>query len=289
MGLHKIKSQPMNIQISIDLAVKDGGTTYLQDQEPTVSPSPSSLSIMPPLPTEEEQEGSEQESVVETSSQQETDFPDIEQPPVSIDVSGESTTMVGTPTFSTQLKNEITIRVIGEYVYDLGPDGKTLHPRSSYQDYTTAALKSIVTKPEDLCARWLSKEQRQALLDQLQEEGVDLQALATALHLPNVDPLDILLHVAFGQRKLTRSERVERLYREHLVFFSRYKPEAHEILDTILTKYIVGEAQDVSDTELLRVPPLSERGTFIELSQEFGGGANVRSALKELQGLLYSA
>ncbi len=150
-------------------------------------------------------------------------------------------------------------------------------------------LKHIVTRPEDLRARWLSKEQRQALLDQLQEEGVDLQVLATALHLPNVDPLDILLHVAFGQREITRSERVERLYREHLSFFSRYKPEAREILNVILDKYVSGEAQDVSDTELLKVPPLSERGTFIELAQKFGGGANVRSALKELQGLLYSA
>ncbi len=116
-----------------------------------------------------------------------------------------------------------------------------------------------------------------------------MQTLATALHLPDVDPLDILLHVAFGQRELTRSERVERLYREHLIFFSRYKPEAREILDTILKKYIVGEAQDVSDTELLKVPPLDERGTFIELARPFGGGANVRSALNELQQLLYSA
>lgn len=282
-------SQPAIIQISIELEVKDGGTTYPQDQEPAVSSPASSESTLSSLPVEGEEKGSEQGSIGGTSSQQQADFPGVEQPPVSIDVNGGSTTMVGTPTFSTQLKNGITIQVIGEYVYDLGSDGKTLHPRSSYQDYTTAALKSIVTKPEDLRARWLNKEQRQALRDQLQEEGVDLQALATALHLPDVDPLDILLHVAFGQRKLTRSERVERLYREHLIFFSRYKPEAREILDTILKKYIVGEAQDVSDPELLRVPPLSERGTFIELVRPFGGGANVRSALKELHGLLYSA
>jgi len=150
-------------------------------------------------------------------------------------------------------------------------------------------LKQLVTRPEDLRARWLSKEQRQALVDQLQEEGVDLQVLATAMHMSNVDPLDVLLNAAFGLREITRSERVEQLYRKHIAFFSQYKPEAREILDTILTKYVVGEAQDVSDTELLKVPPLSDRGTFIELAQKFGGGANVRSALKELQGLLYSA
>src|SRR5205823_10796898 len=115
------------------------------------------------------------------------DFPDVEQPSVFIHVSVGSTTTVEPPTIIKQLKNGLTIQVIGEYVYDLGSDGKTLHPRSSYRDHTTAALTNIVTKPEDLRARWLNKEQRQALRDQLQEEGVDLQALATALHLLDVD------------------------------------------------------------------------------------------------------
>jgi type I restriction enzyme R subunit len=109
------------------------------------------------------------------------------------------------------------------------------------------------------------------------------------LHLLEVDPLDILLHVAFGQRVRTRGERVERLYREHAEFFNKYRPEARELLDVILKKYVDGEAQDVSDPELLKVHPLSEQGTFMELARLFDGGAKVRSALKELQNLLYSA
>jgi len=281
--------QPAIIQVPFEPAVKDGGATYPQDQESAVSPSPSSAPSLSLLPAEEEERGIEQGSTGGTSTQQPADFPEVGQPPVSRHVNVGSTTTVEPPVIVKQLKNGISIQVIGEYVYDLGSDGKTLHPRSSYRDYTTAALTSMVTKPEDLRARWLSKEQRQALRDQLQEEGVDLQALATALHLPDVDPLDILLHVAFGQHMFTRSDRVERLYREHADFFNRYKPEAREILNVILNKYVVGEAQDISDTELLKVPPLDERGTFIELAQSFGGGANVRRALKELQDLLYSA
>ena len=230
-------SQPVNTQNPIDLEVKDGGTTYQEDQEPAVNPPPTSVIVGTPVTIEEE--GNEQGGRVEASSQQQKDFPHVELPPVSIDESGESPTTVEPPAIIKQLKSGITIQVIGEYVYDLGPDGKTLRPRSSYRDYTSAALKHVVTRPEDLRARWLSKEQRQALLDQLQEEGVDLQVLASALHLLNVDPLDLLLYVAFGQRKVTRSERVDRLYREHIAFFGRYKPEAREILKVILDKYVV--------------------------------------------------
>ncbi len=99
----------------------------------------------------------------------------------------------------------------------------------------------------------------------------------------------MLLHVAFGEPPLTRGQRVERLYREHADFFKRFMPGAREILDIVLKKYVDGEAQDVSDPELLKVRPLSERGTFIELAKYFDGGAKVRHALKELQQLLYSA
>ena len=188
-----------------------------------------------------------------------------------------------------QTRSGRTIQVIGEYVYDLGPDGKTLISRSFYRDYTASTLKGIVQAPADLRARWLSREQREALRDQLEEEGVDLQALAAALHHPDVDPLDLLLHVAFGQDMPTRSDRVKRLNRDHADFFNSYKPEARAMLKVILEKYIAGEAEDVSDTELLKVPPLKDQGTFIELAKPFGGGSKVRNALQELQVLLYSA
>ena len=98
----------------------------------------------------------------------------------------------------------------------------------------------------------------------------------------------MLLHVAFGQAALTRRERAERVRHEHMSFFERYNPTARGMLDTILQKYVDGDASDVSDTELLKVPPLSEQGTFIELARHFGGGTAVRAALRELQILLYA-
>jgi len=270
--------------------IRDGGEAYPQSEASGESPPP--VSPLPPAPIEpieEKKERSEQGSVVIPTTQQPANFPHVLQPPVSIHVSVGSVPKTEPPGFIKQLKNGITIQVIGEDVYDLGPDGKTLLARSSYRDYTAAALKDMIKTPGDLRALWLSKEQRGALRDQLEEEGVDLQALAAALQHPDVDPLDLLLHVAFGQGMLTRNERVERLYRDHADFFSRYKPQARDMLNVILEKYIADEAADISDTELFKVPPLVDRGTFIELAAPFGGGSKVRSTLKELQQLLYSA
>jgi type I restriction enzyme R subunit len=177
--------------------------------------------------------------------------------------------------------------VAGEIVYELAPDGKTLR-QVSLRDYTLAALQGMVQTEADLRAHWLVKEQRAEIVARLAEEGVDLQALAASQRLCDADPLDVLLYVAFGQAALTRRERAERVRHEHAEFFGRYNSAAREMLGTILQKYVDGDASDISDTELLKVPPLSEQGTFIELARHFGGGAAVRAALKELQALLYA-
>jgi len=193
------------------------------------------------------------------------------------------------PLLVKQTRSGRTIQVIGEYVYDLAPDGKTLIPDRSYREYTAAALRDIIKTPVDLRTRWLNKDQRKALCDQLEEEGVSVKALVAVLQHPEVDPVDLLSHVAFGQEMPTRSQRVEHVYREHADFFNRYRPEAGEMLKVILGKYVAGEAADISDPELLKVPPLSDRGTFVELVRPFGGGQEMRKALRELQQLLYSA
>lgn len=66
---------------------------------------------------------------------------------------------------------------------------------------------------------------------------------------------------------------------------------ARAILDVILDKYVVGEAPDVSDIGLLQVISLADRHTPFELARPFADPATnttVRTALKELQTLLYS-
>src|SRR6266699_603489 len=112
--------------------IRDGGETYPQSETSGESPPP--VSPLPPAPVEpveEKKEGSEQGSVVIPTTQQPANSPHVSQPPA----------------FIKQLKNGITIQVIGEDVYDLGPDGKTLFPRSSYRDYTAAALKDMIKTP----------------------------------------------------------------------------------------------------------------------------------------------
>ena len=87
----------------------------------------------------------------------------------------------------------------------------------------------------------------------------------------------------------TRRERAQRLREERKVFFYRYGPEACAILNELLDKYAeYGTAQFVLP-DVLKVPPISERGNVIEIAKMFGGGDNLREAVNELQTLLYAA
>ena len=53
-GTSQDVSQPVNTQNPIDLEVKDGGTTYQEDQEPAVSPPSTSVTVGTPVTIEEE-------------------------------------------------------------------------------------------------------------------------------------------------------------------------------------------------------------------------------------------
>lgn len=214
------------------------------------------------------------------ASEQETEVIDPDNPPPDV------------PVVIRKTPGGRVFKVIREIIYEAGPDGITLR-RGSRREQTILTLQSLVSTADDLRARWVRDEQRQELLDNLGENGVDLGELAYSLHLMEVDPLDLLLHVVFQEPLVTRAQRVERLRREHTAFFKCYENNllARAILDVILDKYVGGEAPDVSDIGLLQVISLADRHTPFELARPFANPATnttVRTVLKELQRLLYS-
>jgi len=72
-------------------------------------------------------------------------------------------------------------------------------------------------------------------------------------------------------------------------FFERFGPEARSILSDLLEKYAEhGTAQFVIP-DVLKVPPISERGNVVEIAGYFGGAEKLKEAVDELQALLYVA
>ena len=126
-------------------------------------------------------------------------------------------------------------------------------------------------------------EGRTATLEDVVDE------LATVANQPDADPLDLLCHIAFNAPLRTRRERAQRLRSEKKDFFDQYGPEARQILDELLDKYVEhGTAQFVIP-DVLEVPPLSKHGNVIQIAEYFSGEEKLVAAIRKLQTLLYAA
>ena len=106
---------------------------------------------------------------------------------------------------------------------------------------------------------------------------------------PEADPFDLLCHLAFHAPLRTRRERAERLKQDEAAFLEQYVPAAREVLGAMLDKYAEHGSVQFKLPDILEIPPISEWGNVIEISDRFGGVQNMRKAVAEMQQRLYAA
>jgi type I restriction enzyme, R subunit len=101
-------------------------------------------------------------------------------------------------------------------------------------DYTAEKVRTLCTGLEDLRVRWADPAERDRIIDQLAERGVDFQTVAAQAGKPDADPFDLLCHLAFNAPILTRRQRADRVKKQQAAFFAYYAPEARQILSDLL-------------------------------------------------------
>ena len=184
--------------------------------------------------------------------------------------------------------DEGRVEIASHLVYELDPDGKQLRVLK-FTDYAADKVRTLYPSAPELRKQWANPSERSEIIEKLAERGISFDELAATANQPDADPFDLLCHVAFNAPLRTRRERAQRLREERKDFFDRYAPEARAILNELLDKYAdYGTAQFVLP-DVLKVPPISERGNVIEIAKMFGGSEKLRDAVNELQTLLYAA
>lgn len=180
------------------------------------------------------------------------------------------------------------VEIAAHLVYELDADGKQLRV-VSLTDYTGEKVRTLYSNAAALRADWADPGRREAMINALEERGVDFAELAAAARQPEADPFDLLCHVAFHVPTRTRRERAERVRREESAFFEQYAPEARAVLEALLEKYAEHGAAQFKIPDVLKVPPLSHHGNPVEIAACFGGADSLRQAVYELQNLIYAA
>jgi type I restriction enzyme R subunit len=180
------------------------------------------------------------------------------------------------------------VEIVAHLVHELDPNGKQLRV-VRYTDYAADTVRTLCPSAQELHTRWADAKQRAEIIQALAERGISFDELAEQAKQPEADPFDLLCHLAFNAPLRTRRERAQRLKQERKDFFESYSPEAREILDELLEKYARhGDAQFVLP-DVLHVPPISDHGNPGEIIKLFGGAEQLRTAVNDLQGILYGS
>ena len=179
--------------------------------------------------------------------------------------------------------DDVAVQVVSERVQYYGNDGKLI--TESLKDYTRKAILGEFASLDAFLQRWTTAEQKQAVLTELEQHGVFFNELAEQVG-KDLDPFDLVCHVAFDQPPLTRRERADNVKKRN--YFAKYGEQARAVLEALLDKYADEGIGTIETFNVLNVQPLTTFGTPVEIVRLFGGKTQYEKALRELETALYA-
>jgi len=178
--------------------------------------------------------------------------------------------------------NGVDVNVINERVQYLDGNGKLII--ESLKDYTRKNVLKKFRSLDEFLNKWNNAEKKEAIIKELEEQGVFFDRLKEQVG-KDFDPFDLICHVAFDAKPLTRKERANQVKKRN--YFTKYGEKAKKVLESLLDKYADDGLLTIESTEVLKLDPLNKLGTPVELIKAFGSKQKYKEALKELEKELY--
>lgn len=179
----------------------------------------------------------------------------------------------------------VEVTILNERVQYYDKDGKLI--TESVTDYSKKNILGEYATLDSFLRAWNSEEKKQAIIDELQERGVLLEALREASGNKDIDDFDLICHIAYDKVPLTKAERANNVRKRGYLY--KYSGLAQEVLSALLDKYMNEGIQDIENIEILSNDPFRQFGTPMRIAKLFGGKAGYKKAVKELQDEIYVA
>ena len=179
--------------------------------------------------------------------------------------------------------NQIPVSVVHERVQYYGSDGKLI--TESLKDYSKANIRKQYASLDTFVQKWHTSEKKEELIKEMAEHGILIEALREEVGI-DMDVFDLVLHVAFDQPPLTRKERANNVRKRN--YFTKYGHLAQQVIEKLLDKYENEGISSIEKGSVLKVKPLNEMGSPVELVRAFGSKKDFNLAIKELENQLYN-
>ena len=185
--------------------------------------------------------------------------------------------------------DDVNVRIAVERSQYLDADGKLIT-----EDYRVL-LKGDIKKTlqtefgsmSHFLRRWNDAERKHAIVEELALQGAPLEKLQQAVaNGSEFDVFDLVAHIAFDQKPLTRRERANNVKKRDV--FGKYGEQARAVLEALLDKFADHGVQDIEDAKVLELPPFDQFGSKTQIRRGiFGGIEQYTRAVQALEKALY--
>ncbi|GIU44394.1 DEAD/DEAH box helicase [Shewanella colwelliana] len=177
----------------------------------------------------------------------------------------------------------VSVSKVAERVQYYDSDGKLV--TESFKDYTRKTMAKQFSSLDEFVKRWHDSDRKQAIIDELAQEGIIWAALEEEVG-KEMDPFDMICHVVYDQPPLTRKERANSVKKRN--YFTKYSDTAQTVLENLLVKYADVGVQEIESMQVLKVQPFNEIGSLSEIVKKgFGGKKEYEQAISELEAEIY--
>ena len=178
------------------------------------------------------------------------------------------------------------VKIVHEVVQFLGEDGKTLFTER-LTDFTRKAIKKQYPTLDAFRGAWAHADKKQAIIDELAENNVLLDAVREENpKLEDCDYFDIVCHVAYDQKPLTRQERIEGVKKRN--YLAKYEGQARKVLEGLMEKYGEVGVTNIENPQILSLNPFTQIAKRPRIMRGiFKSPEEYNEAVRDLENELY--
>lgn len=173
-----------------------------------------------------------------------------------------------------------------EVVQYLDENGRTMRTEK-LTDFTRRAIKKQYPTLDAFRGAWRDAIRKQDLLNELKEHEVLIDAVREENpNLKDCDAFDIICHIAFDAKPLTRQDRINQVKKRD--YLHKYEGLARKVLEKLMDKYGEIGITNIEDTKILNLDPFTQIAKRPRiLKQIFNGLDDYEEKVHELINELY--
>lgn len=177
------------------------------------------------------------------------------------------------------------IQIVHETVQFLGEDGRTLCTES-VTDYTRKAFKRHYPTLDVFRGAWHDADKKKAVLDTVEYAKDLLDAVREENPaLKDKDEFDVICHIAYDAKPLTRRERVDGVQKRD--YLHKFEGDARKVIEGLMDKYADHGILNIEDNKVLEMNPFDQIGKKSRIMKLFNGKEGYRQTLLDLENELY--